>query len=225
MGPMGPLFFLPALLALAVAAALADPRTLLVDDFEDGLRSGWKERSFEGHTLYEVVSDGGNRVLRAESRGTASGLFYELSFDPREYPILTWRWKVENLVEASDPTRKSGDDYPARLYVVFPHWFFPRTRSLNYIWATDFPVDRPIPNPFTANAMMIAVRSGPGDVGRWVEERRDLVADFRAAFGTDPPRAGAVAVMTDTDQTGERAVAYYDDIRLEGREGPDPRRE
>ncbi len=218
MGPLRPLLlFLPALLALSAAPALAEPRTLLVDDFEAGLRPGWKERSFEGHTLYEVVPEGDNRVLRAESRGTASGLIYEVSFDPGEYPILAWRWKVENLVEASDPTRKAGDDYPARVYVVFPHWFFPKTRSLNYIWATDFPVDRPIPNSFVSNAVMIAVRSGPGDVGRWVEERRDIVADFRAAFGSDPPRAGAIAVMTDTDQTGTRAVAYYDDIRLERR--------
>jgi hypothetical protein len=188
-----------------------------VDDFEEGLRPGWTERSFHGHTRYQVVSDDGNRVLRAESEGAASGLVYELAFDPREFPILAWRWKVENLVAASDPSRRSGDDYPARVYVVFPHWFFPRTRSLVYIWATDFPLDTPVPNPFTGNAVMIAVRSGPKDMGRWVEERRNLVEDFRAAFGQDPPRAGAVALMTDTDQTGERAVAYYDHLRLLGR--------
>jgi hypothetical protein len=202
-------------LLLAPAAPAASP-TLLVDDFEEGLRRGWKERSFHGHTRYEVVPDNGNRVLRAESEGTASGLVYEVAFDPREYPVLAWRWKVEGLVAASDPTRRSGDDYPARVYVVFPHWFFPRTRSLVYIWATDVPLDEPVANPFTGNAVMIAVRSGPEDVGRWVKERRNLVEDFRAAFGEDPPRAGAVALMTDTDQTGERAVAYYDDLRLLG---------
>jgi len=62
---------------------------------------------------------------------------------------------------------------------------------------------------------MIAVESGGQNVGRWVTVRRNLVDDYRMVFGEDPPQAGAVAIMTDTDQTGETAVAYYDDIRLE----------
>ncbi len=208
-----------ALLVLLAAPHLlgAEDPAILVDDFEHGLREGWREKRFQGQTAYAVVPEGEGRALRAEAVGSASGLIFDVEFDPAEFPILTWRWKVENLVGASDPTRKAGDDYPARVYVVFPHWFFPKTRSLNYIWATDYPVDEPIPNPFTGNAVMIAVRSGPEKVGRWVTERRDIAADFRAAFGEDPPKAGALAVMTDTDQTGERAVAWYDDLRLEPR--------
>jgi len=203
------------LLVLAIGPLpRADERGILVDDFEHGLRDGWREKRFQGRTTYAVVPEGEGHALRADAVRTASGLIFDVEFDPAEYPILTWRWKVENLVAASDPTRKAGDDYPARVYVIFPHWFFPKTRSLNYIWATDFPVDKPIPNPFTGNAVMIAVESGPAKVGRWVTERRDIVADFRAAFGEDPPKAGAIAVMTDTDQTGERAVAWYDDLRL-----------
>lgn len=212
-----PQLLLVFLLALPAWAGPANQRTLVVDDFEHGLKPGWKVKKFHGETTYQVVSDDGGHVLRAESRGAASGLFYELEFAPGEYPILAWRWKVENLVERSDPTRKAGDDYPARIYVVFPHWFFPKTRSLNYIWATDFPVNRPVANPFTKNAMMIAVESGAERVGQWVTERRNLIEDFRAAFGEDPPEAGAVALMTDTDQTGEHAVAWYDDIRLEAK--------
>jgi hypothetical protein len=207
------------LFALWAAAPLlrAEERGILVDDFEHGLRDGWREKSFHGRTTYAVVPEGAGHALRSEAVGSASGLIFDVEFDPAEYPILTWRWKVENLVAASDPTRKAGDDYPARVYVIFPHWFFPKTRSLNYIWATDFPVEKPIPNPFTGNAVMIAVERGAEKVGRWVTERRDIVADFRAAFGEDPPQAGAIAVMTDTDQTGERAVAWYDDLRLEPR--------
>lgn len=205
-----------AVLLVAFAAFAAADR-LWIDDFEAGLRPGWEERAFHGETRYSVVPDGDGHVLRAESRAAASGLVYRVSFDPEALPILTWRWKVENLVPGSDPRRKAGDDYAARVYVVFPHWFPPKTRSLNYIWATDYPTETPIPNPFFGNAVMIAVESGPARVGEWVTERRDLVADFRRAFGEDPPTAGAVAVMTDTDQTGASAVAYYDDIRLEAR--------
>ncbi|GAB6062361.1 DUF3047 domain-containing protein [Deferrisoma palaeochoriense] len=209
------------LLALALwagAAAAAGP--LWHEDFEAGLRPGWEEKRFQGRTAYEVVAEpDGNHALRAEARASASGLVYELAFDPCRYPILSWRWRVDRVVARSDPTRKEGDDYAARVYVVFPHWFPPKTKSLNYIWATR-PLPGPVPNPFFSNAVMIAAEAGAGRVGRWVTVRRNLVEDFRAAFGTDPPRAGAVALMTDTDQTGEAVTAWYDDLRIEPADAP-----
>jgi len=210
-----------ALAALMLIPLAAAAEVLWVEDFEGDLGKGWEEKRFSGQTLYEVVTEpDGNRALRAESRGAASGLVFEIRFDPCRYPILSWRWKVDRVVEASDPTRKQGDDYAARVYVVFPHWFPPKTKSLNYIWATRLPPETAVPNPFFSNAVMIAAESGPARVGRWVEERRNLVEDYRRAFGRDPPKAGAVAVMTDTDQTGESVTTWYDDIRLESLDAP-----
>ena len=62
--------------------------------------------------------------------------------------------------------------------------------------------------------MMIAVESGSAQTGRWVVEKRNVLEDYRRVFGTDPPKAGAIAIMTDTDNTGEEAVAYYGPIRI-----------
>ncbi|AMV73226.1 DUF3047 domain-containing protein [Desulfuromonas carbonis] len=185
-----------------------------IDDFEHGLAPGWRQKSFAGETSYRVVADGGGHVLAADSRAAASGLVYKIEYDPQNWPVLAWRWKVEKVLAAGDARHKGGDDYPARLYVVFPSWFFPKTRSLNYIWANKLPKEALLPNPFTANAMMIAVESGPERVGEWVEERRNVVADYRRAFGSDPPAVGAIALMTDTDNTGDAVRAWYDDIRL-----------
>ena len=67
-------------------------------------------------------------------------------------------------------------------------------------------------NAYTSNAMMIAVESGPEKSGQWQTVRRNIVEDYRRAFGEDPPKVGAIAIMTDTDNTGEHAVAWYDDI-------------
>jgi hypothetical protein len=61
---------------------------------------------------------------------------------------------------------------------------------------------------------MVAVESGDGNAGRWVDEERNLVEDYRRAFGENPPMVGAVAIMTDTDNTGEHAVAWYGAIRF-----------
>jgi Protein of unknown function (DUF3047) len=196
-------------------SALAAGQVRLIDDFEGGLAPGWTSKTFKGETSYRVVAEGDNHVLAAVSRGSASGLVYKIDYDPRGWPILTWRWKIENVLAAGDAHTKAGDDYPARLYVVFPSWFFPWTKSLNYIWANKLPAGSMVPNPFTGNAMMIAVESGPGKAGQWVTERRNIVEDFRRAFGGKPPEVGAIALMTDTDNTGEMARAWYDDIRLE----------
>jgi len=121
------------LLVFTPLFSCAEEISLLIDDFESGLRPAWKEKVFEGHTGYLVVPEGAGHVLRAESHGAASGLILEKEIDLKEFPILSWRWKVENILAKGDARRKEGDDYAARVYVIFPHWFFLKTRSINYI--------------------------------------------------------------------------------------------
>jgi len=206
------LVFILLCLLLPVAGGAADLPGVVVDTFEGGLGPQWQVKSFKGQTDYRVVSDNGNQVLMAVSSGTASGLVRNIDLDPQAYPILTWRWKVAGIVPQGDERTKAGDDYAVRVYVIFPHWFFAKTRTLNYIWANRLPAGEFLANAYTGNAVMIAVRSGPEQAGQWVSERRDIVADFRRAFGEDPPRVGAVAVMNDTDNTGTTATGWFDDL-------------
>lgn len=203
------------LLLLAFFSTPAHAATRVIDDFEAGLAPGWTVKEFKGLTTYSVVGDGGGKVLQAESKGTASGLVYGIDYAPTDYPILAWRWKVANIIAKGDETVKSGDDYAARVYVIFPHWFFLKTRSINYIWANKLPKEASFPNAFTGNAVMLAVESGPQRVGEWISERRNIIADYRRLFGEEPPAVGAIAIMTDTDQTGSAATAWFDDIRIE----------
>jgi hypothetical protein len=70
-------------------------------------------------------------------------------------------------------------------------------------------------NAYSARAKMVVARSGAAEAGRWVTERHDIYADYRRIVGREPPRIVGVALMTDTDDTGERAVAYYDAIRFD----------
>jgi hypothetical protein len=199
---------------LQTGAVVAGALPLVIDDFERGLGPEWSVKEFRGETAYRVVGDDGGRVLQAESHGTASGLVKKVDVAPRDLPILSWRWKVSGTIAQGDERSKRGDDYAARVYVIFPHWFFPKTRTLNYIWANRLSQGAFLPNAYTGNAMMIAVRSGPTQSGQWLSERRDIVADYRKAFGEEPPRIGGIAIMTDTDDTGARAMAWYDDLVL-----------
>jgi rSAM/selenodomain-associated transferase 2 len=238
------------LLALATAAGAqtgvtpAAPITLLrpaAPPTPDALPGGWHLITFRGiarHTRYALVPEPEGWALRAQSEAAAAGLYRPLDLDPRAYPIITWRWKVGRVLDRTDPSRKAGDDYPARVYVAFAYeperegvWertkfefyrafygAYPPGAVINYVWDTRLAKGTTLINPYTARARMVVVESGPTDVGRWREGRRNFHEDFRRLFEREPPRLVGVALMTDTDDTGERAEAWYDAITLRPRE-------
>ena len=185
---------------------------VVIDDFEQGLKSNWSTKEFKGKTEYSIVKTERGMVLKAVSKASASGLIYKYKYDLKDYPYLSWWWKIENIIKKGDATKKEGDDYAARIYVIFPHWFPPLTRSINYIWANRLHRGSAVKNTYFSRAVMIAVESGNENIGKWIHEKRNVYEDYKDLFGDEPPEAGAIAIMTDTDQTGETAIAYYDDI-------------
>ena len=186
------------------------------------------------HTRYELVRDGETVVVRAQASAAAAALVHKLNDPLQEATVLHWRWKIARLLDKSDIGRKSGDDYAARVYVTFAldpraSWAerikFRTARliygndlpfsALNYVWDTRAPVGTSLGNAYTERVRMVVLESGAARLGEWVEERRDVVADYRRAFGTEPPPITGVAIMTDTDDTGESATAWYGDIVLQ----------
>ncbi|MDX1775931.1 MAG: DUF3047 domain-containing protein, partial [Desulfobulbales bacterium] len=194
---------------------------MIIDDFAQGIKPEWETRSFAGPTEYTWTREGGKGYIRATSRGTASGMYYKIEFDPQQYPYITWQWKVDNIISGGDVSQKSTDDYGARFYIVFPGFFFWQTRAINYIWANKLPLGQAVHSPYTSNNIMISVQSGSGNTGRWLSETRNIYDDYRRYFGRKPPKVGAIAIMTDTDNTGESASAGYGTIAVCSR---DPRK-
>ena len=179
--------------------------------------SGWEEKSFQGKTEYVVVDKGTGLVVRAVSNGSASGLFRKMSVDLQRTPLLHWSWRIENILDNDRERSKAGDDYVARIYVVFSGGaFFWRTRALNYVWSSHQEIGSVWPNAYTGNAVMVAQRSGDALVGSWVMESRDVLADAQRLLGPRYTHIDAIAIMTDTDDTGQRAVAFYGDIYFSG---------
>lgn len=214
--PVRCLFLMMTALCLT-ALACADADKISFGSFAESGLEGWTQKIFQGETDYRIVNHAGLNVLQANSSAAASGLVFETAYNPQEFPILAWRWKIDHIIARGDSRTKSGDDYAARVYVIFPHWFFPKTKTLNYIWANRLPKDAVQPNAYTGNAMMIAVESGSAMAGQWVAVQRNIIDDYRRAFGEDPPNVGAIAIMTDTDQTGGTALAWYGDIEARRR--------
>lgn len=207
----------------------------LAPDEATGLPQGWEPLTFpkiSQHTTYTVMGNAETYWVRADSHASASALVKELDLDPKTYPVLRWQWRVENIIHGGDARTKAGDDYAARVYVTFRYeperasfWeraqfglartiygSYPPKGALNYIWANKLPRGIAIENAYTSRAKMIAVQSGEERVGEWVRETRNIYQDYLALFGEEPPAVSGVAIMTDTDDTQETAVAYYGDI-------------
>ncbi len=231
--------FLVMLLCVPWALQAQDESVLEVGKFSiaplgDTLPDGWKPWTFQNipkHTVYSVVRDGERTVVKAVSEVSASGMTREIRIDPKEYPIIQWEWKVTNVLEKGDVSRKEGDDYPARIYITFEYdsgkvgliekakfealrllyGQYPPT-AINYIWESKSPIGTVVPNPFTDRVKMIVVGSGAENLNTWVGQQRNIYEDYKQAFGEEPPMVSGVAIMTDTDNTGEAATAYYGDI-------------
>ena len=199
--------------------------------------AGWqilKPAPHAAETHYSLVADAGVVVLAAAANHSMSGLIYPVRVDVREFPRLRWRWKITAPLQTADMMTKAGDDYAARIYVLFDYpveklsmltraklklaelAFGTKipTAALNYIWDNRHPIGTVQANAYTDRARMIVVESGTANVGGWVTETRDLRADFRAAFNEEPPPIVAVALATDTDNTGEMTAAWYGDLEF-----------
>ncbi|NOZ61379.1 MAG: DUF3047 domain-containing protein [Calditrichaeota bacterium] len=174
---------------------------------------GWDEKSFVGRTQYAVIQEDSNFVLRADADSAASGLYKKIKYDLKEFPFLSWRWKVVHLPEKGDVRYKETDDYGARVYVVFPKFLKWQTKTISYIWANRLSPGKSHPNPWLPkNVVMIAVKSGTDDLGKWFAEKRNVYEDYKRLFGKEPPKVGAIALMSDSDNTGGKAEAFYDDF-------------
>ena len=197
---------------VTVTATVGRADDLAVSRFSVEGLAGWTPKSFKGATDYRLVDDNGRMVVEATSNATASGLVKKIRFDPVTYRYLRWSWKIDHIIKDGDEKSRAGDDYAARLYVIFPGRFFWQVKAINYIWANRLPKGESLPNPYTAEDMMVAVESGSSQAGQWITEERDILADYRYLFGEDPKGAEGIAIMTDTDNTGGSAVAWYGEI-------------
>jgi len=204
---------------------------------EDGLPRGWKHLDFPGvdSTDYSLVRLDGKWVIKAESKGSASGFIRRLVVNPGIHRMMRWSWKIENLLAGSNLMTKKGDDHPGRMYVGFEYdksqfswkerffYFFVRlfygkdypARSINYVWASNDPVGSVEPNPWTSWVKTVVVESGDARLGEWVHVERDIYEDYRNVFGGEPPMVSGVGIMTDSDGTESEAIAYFGDIVFE----------
>jgi hypothetical protein len=208
--------FLFILASLYATTAFATETEMVVGKFSSSDLTGWKDETVIGSSkmsTYAFIKDNGKTVLQGKSADSASGLLYKIKLDPKISPIIKWSWKIEHTVKNGNERIKDGHDFAARIYVVFPRgMFFWNHRAIEYVWGNVLPKGEIIRSPFSKNAVMIAVDSGNELKGKWSFHKRNYYEDYKIAFGEEPPKVGAIAIMTDSDNTHETSIGYYGDI-------------
>jgi len=227
-------------IAALAGAALAQPSpeiTRFSTTQAGAMPAGWKHvplSQSKKETEYSTVVDEGVVVLKASAHGSASIMAFRTDFDPRAFPTLSWRWKVIQGIPGAETHSRLREDAPVRVMVAFAGdtsklsvldraaSSFAQSASgqplpyaeLMYVWGGKVAVDSITTSALTSRIRMLAVAADDQGIGRWQSYTRNLVEDFRRAFGEEPGRVTAIMVMSDTDNTNSISEALYGDISV-----------
>ena len=187
---------------------------LVVEDWRQqqvgaaGVPPGWLELPFLQRALVkrgalDIVEDNGRRALRIKTgRDEHTIIRKKIHVDLATTPVLEWQWKVIVLPTGADLRQRSRSDSPAVLAVA---WAKPE-RLMGYAWDVTAPVGSRFDNPKQSRVHYIVVRSGAAERGRWLTERRDVIADYRLVFG-ESPRTGPEEIEVSVDSNDTRSAA------------------
>lgn len=229
-----------ALSATGAGAAQGDPTQvplLSAASPDDKVAPGWAHQRLpkvERANDYAIEADENRRVLHVRSASSASSWVARLDVDPERTPWLQWQWKVSRSLAGSDLRVKQGDDYAARLYVFFD---LPLERlslrdrlgiraaralsgaeiptaALCYVWGHAQPAGTTGWNPYTDRVRMVVLDSKDGEAGTWRTHARDVRKDWAEAFEGPVPHISGVGVGADTDNTADKADAWFSDLRF-----------
>jgi hypothetical protein len=213
---------LPAL-APGVAQAVVAPELVA---------KGWRELP-NPNKPENVFSAGPGGAVEVVSRNSVSTLYRPVEVDLEQRPLLTWRWRVDEAAPATDLSAKGEDDCSLAVFVGFPYdpgqasWFERMKRPLVESWVGEAAPGRvlryvfcgahrqgaTVASPYLGGAGTIRVlRSADSPTGEWLEERVDVLADYRTAFGEAPPDPTQVAIQADTDNTRSASRASVADL-------------
>ncbi len=193
--------------------AWAEDRVVIAD-FSSGVNSagvpnGWQVKEKSGKADFAVVKDEGISAVRLRSAKTSFSLQKEVHVDLKQFPILTWKWKVTKLPAGGDFRESDTDDQAAQLFLAFS-----KTRAIVYIWDTTAPQGTmgKAAAPFFMSIKAVVVRSGMTGTGAWITETRNVYDDYRRLFGEEPGEVGGVRMQINSQHTGTSAESYFADV-------------
>lgn len=192
------------------------------DELAMGEPRGWKThkgicREIRHRIMPGIVAIDNRKALYINAHDNGAILFKPVDRNPKEYPFLSWQWKVSNILPESREKEVGGDDYPAAVCVVYGKKVFSlpyRYRILIYVYGNNLPAGERFANPCEARARMIVMQSGEKDTGRWLRYKVNHYEDYVREFQQEPPEIIYVGIQTNADRTHGKVEAWYSDIGL-----------
>jgi hypothetical protein len=198
------------ILSLSVAA---NQDQIALGDFSNCIKNsvpcGWEKfKSIKG---VQLQHDSLGYFVTMKSVKDVQGISRRIQFDVSNFSNLQWRWKVREFPDGGREDMRKKNDCAAGIFIAFKG-IYPFNHVIKYAWSATLPEGAMIPSPCGKNTMIFVVQSGPAHKNEWLVEKRDILADYRKAFGSSPPPAEGIALQTDSDNTETSASADYAEI-------------
>jgi hypothetical protein len=171
--------------------------------------SDWTIKVKDGKPDVSVCQDETGPCLHLKSVKASFSLERGVDVDLAQTPVLSWRWKVTKLPPTGDFRRSSTDDQAAQVLVAFSD-----RRVLTYIWDTTAPkgIAQSASSIPLVHVFAVVCQSGAADANRWIEEKRDVAADYQRAFGKSAPRVKGLRLQINSQHTGSLAESYFGEV-------------
>jgi hypothetical protein len=229
-------FFISSCFLLRAEESILDMGLSSKNYEERKIPKDWKLRERPGKTTgarAEWVIEDGVHAVRLHSKGNLTFLEKTVDIDIKKYPIVTWKWKVENILKRIDERTKEGDDHPIRIFFVFEpdkskqslwfrlkrfiylDWFHGHPvggRFIEYLWSSHLSQGDIIKDPSKPAQKLIIIEGGSQNLGKWISYKRNIYEDFKKLYKAEPRHLIFVGILNDTDQTGQEAISYISDL-------------
>ncbi|HIC11140.1 MAG TPA: DUF3047 domain-containing protein [Candidatus Pelagibacter sp.] len=167
----------------------------------------------KGETKYSLGSNENGQFLRAEAKGTASGLGQKVKIDLNKTPFINITWKIEKDLKGIDEKTKKGHDFAARVFVVKKTGLTPLSnKAVNYVFSSNNSVNESWRSPYTKSSVDYVLSTTKDNINEWVTVKANVKEHFKKLHDLDVEELSGVAIMTDTDQTKIKAISYYQNI-------------
>ena len=172
-----------------------------------------KVRGADNKTAYSVGSDENGNYLKAIADNAASGLGKEIKIDLNKTPFINITWKVEKDIPGIDETAKKGHDFAARVFVIKKTGATALSnRAVNYVFSSNQDVGSNSPSPYTKKSVDNVLATTKTNLNEWVTVKANVKEDFKKFHNLDVNELDGIAIMSDTDNSKQKSVTYYQNI-------------
>lgn len=187
-----------------------------LDNFSQGrlgeFPAEWKPRKESGRSVYSLREEGGRRFLRGVARRIGIQAGREVTWNLEAYPILAWSWRPIEFPASSDERRSGTNDSAVSVYAVFPTSAV-SARSVKYVWSRVVPAGAHLTS--SAGNTQVRILRSSAQAGQWADEQVNVREDYQKYFGgSEVPKPGGIAVLTDSDDTKSSAQGDYANFRV-----------